>query len=180
VWLAELPTGDPGVYLFKDITDPVLRDDQARKQFSKKQENDGKKIESFEGSDNGAHRKNWIKAIQTRKVTHGLIEEGHLSTSMCHLANISYLAGAEKANAQLADAVASDLTTKDAYWRMLDHLKSNEVDLDATKPIVGPLLKVDGKTETLSHGDQVITDAANNCPIRKRTGRKGFEIPQIA
>ena len=63
---------------------------------------------------------------------------------------------------------------------MLDHLKSNEVDLDATKPIVGPLLKVDGKTETLSHGDQVITDAANNCPIRKRTGRKGFEIPQIA
>ena len=143
-------------------------------------DNDGKKIESFEGSDNGAHRKNWIKAIQTRKVTHGLIEEGHLSTSMCHLANISYLAGAEKANAQLADAVASDLTTKDAYWRMLDHLKSNEVDLDATKPIVGPLLKVDGKTETLSHGDQVITDAANNCPIRKRTGRKGFEIPQIA
>jgi hypothetical protein len=46
VWLAELPTGDPGVHLFKDITDPVLRDDQAWKQFSKKQENDGKKIES--------------------------------------------------------------------------------------------------------------------------------------
>ena len=143
-------------------------------------DNDGKKIESYEGSDNGAHRKNWIKAIQTRKVTHGLIEEGHLSTAMCHLANISFLAGAEKANAQLADAVASDLTTKDAYWRMLDHLKSNEVDLDATKPIVGPLLKVDGKTETLSHSDQVITEAANNSPIRKRTGRKGFEIPQIA
>jgi hypothetical protein len=143
-------------------------------------DNDGKKIQAFEGSDNGAHRKNWIKAIQTRKVTHGLLEEGHLSTSMCHLANISYLAGAEKANAQLADAVASDLTTKDAYWRMLDHLKSNEVDLDATKPIVGPLLKVDGKTETLSHAEQVVTDAANNCLIRKRTGRKGFEIPQIS
>ena len=99
-------------------------------------DNDGKKLEAFEGADNGAHRKNWIKALQSRKVTHGILEEGHYSTSLCHLANISYLAGAEKANAQLADAVASDLTTKDAYWRMLDHLKSNEVDLDATKPIV--------------------------------------------
>lgn len=142
-------------------------------------DNDGKKLEAFEGADNGAHRKNWIKALQTRKVTHGLIEEGHYSTSLCHLANLSYLAGAEKANAQLADAVASDFATKDAYWRMLDHLKSNEVDLDVSKPIVGPLLKIDGKTETVSHADKVVADAANNHALRKRTGRKGFEIPQV-
>ncbi len=142
-------------------------------------DNDGKKLEAFEGSDNGAHRKNWIAAIKARKVTHGLLEEGHYSTSLCHLANISYLSGAEKANVQLADAVASDLATKDAYWRMLDHLKANEVDLDKTKPIVGPLLKVDAKTEMVSHSDQVVTDAANNCPIRKRVGRGEFTVPQI-
>lgn len=143
-------------------------------------DNDGKKLEAFQGSDNGAHRKNWITALQTRKVAHGILEEGHYSTSLCHLANISYLSGAEKANAQLADAVASDFAAKDAYWRMLDHLKANEVDLDATKPIVGPLLTVDAKTETLTHGDKIVADAANNCPIRKRTGRGEFTIPQIA
>jgi predicted dehydrogenase len=140
-------------------------------------DNDGKKLEAFEGSDNGAHRKNWIKALQSRKVEHGVLEEGHYSTALCHLSNISYLAGAEKSNAQLVDAVASDLATKEAYWRTLDHLKANEVDLDATKPVLGPLLQVDAKREMLTHADQVVADAANNCPIRKRTGRAPFTIP---
>ena len=143
-------------------------------------DNDGKKLEAFEGSDNGAHRKNWIKALQSRKVAHGILEEGHYSTALCHLANISYLVGAEKANAQLADAVGSNLATKDAYWRMVDHLKGNDVDLDASKPTVGPLLKVDGKREMLVHAEQVVTDAANNSPIRKRVGRGEFTIPEIS
>ncbi len=139
--------------------------------------NDGTKLVTFEGSDNGAHRKNWIKSVQTRKVTHGLIEEGHYSSALCHLANISYLTGTEKANAQLADAVASDLVTKEAYWRTLDHLKANEVDLDATKPVVGALLRVDPKREMLMHSDKVVADAANASQLRKREGRAGFKIP---
>jgi predicted dehydrogenase len=142
-------------------------------------DNDGKQLQVFEGSDNKAHRENWIKAIQSRKVKHGILEEGHYSTSLCHLANISYLAGAEKSNAQLAEAVAANLVTKEAYWRTLDHLKANEVNLDETKPIVGPLLKVDAKHETLVHSDKVVTDAANNCAIRKRVGRAPFTIPEI-
>ncbi len=142
-------------------------------------DNDGAKLMAFEGSDNGAHRKNWIKALQTRKVTHGILEEGHYSTSLCHLSNISYLAGMEKSNQQLAEAVASNLVTREAYWRTLDHLKANEVDLDQTKPIVGPLLQVDGHREMLVHSDKVIADAANGCAIRKREGRAPFKIPQM-
>lgn len=142
-------------------------------------DNDGKMIETFAGNDNSAHRPNWIKALHSRKVEHGILEEGHLSTSLGHLANISYLAGAEKANAQLAEAVASNLATREAYWRTLDHLKANEVNLDETKPIVGPLLHVDAKHEMVSHPDQVVTDAANNCPIRKRTGRAPFVVPDM-
>jgi predicted dehydrogenase len=143
-------------------------------------DNDGKKLESFEGSDNGAHRKNWVKALKARKVTNGLLEEGHYSTSLCHLANLSFLVGAEKSNAQVADAVASNLAAKDAYWRMVDHLKLNEVDLETTKPVLGPLLRVDGKTETLVHADKVVADAANNHALRKRTGRAPFVVPEIA
>jgi predicted dehydrogenase len=142
-------------------------------------DNDGNKLETFQGSDNGAHRKNWITALQTRKVKHGILEEGHYSTALCHLANISYLTGAEKANAQLAEAVAGNLVTKEAYWRTLDHLKANEVNLDETKPIVGPLLKVDAKRELLVHSDKVIEKAANECRIRKRAGRAPFTIPVI-
>lgn len=137
----------------------------------------GQKVEALEGADNGAHRKNWIKALQTRKVTHGLLEEGHYSTSLCHLANLSYLSGAEKSNAQLAEAVASDFAAKEAYARTLEHLKANEVDLEATKPVVGALLQVDPKREMLIAREKVIADAANNHPIRKRAGRAPFAIP---
>jgi hypothetical protein len=68
---------------------------------------------------------------------------------------------------------------KETYWRTLDHLKANEVDLDQTKPIVGPLLGVDGKRELLVHADKTIADAANNSIIRKRAGRAPFMIPVI-
>ncbi len=142
-------------------------------------DNLGQKLETFEGADNKAHRKNWITALQTRKVTHGLIEEGHYSSSLCHLANLSYLAGTEKSNAQLSEAVASDLAAKDAYNRTLEHLKANEVDLEATKPVVGPLLQVDAKREMLISKDQVVADTANNHPLRKREGREGFKVPNM-
>jgi hypothetical protein len=142
-------------------------------------DNLGQKVEALEGADNGAHRKNWIKALQTRKVVHGLIEEGHYSTSLCHLSNLSYLAGAEKSNAQLAEAVASDLAAREAYDRTLEHLKANEVDLEATKPVLGALLQVDAKREMVTAREQVVADAANNHPIRKRTGRAPFIVPEI-
>jgi hypothetical protein len=139
----------------------------------------GQKLEAFEGADNGAHRKNWIKSLQTRKVTHGLMEEGHYSTALCHLANLSYLAGAEKSNAQLAEAVAADVFAKEAYGRTLEHLKANEVDLEATKPVIGAYLKVDAKSEMVTAKDKVVADAANNHPIRKRVGRAPFTIPTM-
>ncbi|MEO6244311.1 MAG: Gfo/Idh/MocA family oxidoreductase [Opitutaceae bacterium] len=140
-------------------------------------DSNGQKVEALEGADNGAHRKNWIKALQSRKVVHGLIEEGHYSTSLCHLANLSYLTGVEKSNSQLAEAVASDLAAKEAYGRTLDHLKANEVDLEATKPIVGALLQVDPKHELVIAREKIVTDAANNHPLRKREGRAPFKVP---
>jgi predicted dehydrogenase len=142
-------------------------------------DNQGQKVQGFEGADNGAHRKNWIKALQSRKVVHGLIEEGHYSTSLCHLANLSYLAGAEKSNAQLAEAVASDRAAKEAYTRTLEHLKANEINLDATKPIVGALLQVDAKREMVTAREKIVADNANKHQIRKRTGRAPFTIPEI-
>ena len=81
---------------------------------------------------------------------------------------------------QVKDFGSSDLATKDAYWRMLDHLKANEVNLDETKPTVGPLLKVDAKREMLGHADQVIADAANKCALQKREGRGAFKIPVMS
>ena len=71
------------------------------------------------------------------------------------------------------------MATREAYWRTLDHLKANEVNLDETKPVVGPLLHIDPKHEMVTHPEQVVADAANNCLIRKRTGRAPFIVPDM-
>ena len=62
---------------------------------------------------------------------------------------------------------------------MMDHLKANDVNTDATNTVVGPLLKIDGAKEMFTGGEKVITDNANRNPLRKRTGRAPFTIPKF-
>ena len=117
--------------------------------------------------------------MKNRKVVHGLIEECHYSSALCHLGNLSYLVGKEKSNKELADAIKSDTYTKDSFARMLEHLKANEVKTDSTQTVVGPMLKIDAKTEMFTGGESTIVKAANANPLRKREGRGEFKIPVI-
>jgi len=140
-------------------------------------DNDKKKIEQFAKNTLGQHRANFVKAVKNRKVVNGLVEECHYSSALCHLANVSYLVGAEKTNTQLADAIKSNADTKDSHARMLDHLKANNVDPDGIKTVVGPLLKIDGKSERFVGSEKTIVDAANKSALLKREGRGAFKIP---
>jgi predicted dehydrogenase len=142
-------------------------------------DNDNKKINQFAKSTNGAHRPNWIKAVQSRKVTHGLIDECHYSTALCHLANVSYLVGAEKSNKELADSIKADANTKDSLDRVLAHLKANKVDIENTKMVVGPTLKIDAKKENFV-GSEPFVAAANKNSLLKREGRGEFKIPTFS
>jgi predicted dehydrogenase len=142
-------------------------------------DNNNQKIQTLAEGGNGNHRANFVKAVQNRKVVNGLVLECHLSSALCHLANVSYLTGAEKSNAALAESIKSDVNTKDSFARMLDHLKANNVDVDSTKTVVGPLLKIDGKTEMFTGSDSTIVKAANNSRLRKREGRGEYKIPVI-
>jgi hypothetical protein len=143
-------------------------------------DNANTKIKALNNGGNGAHRANFVKAVQNRKVAVGLINECHYSTSLCHLGNLSYLVGAEKSSAAITEAIKASAPTTEAYGRILEHLKANNVDVAATNTVVGPLLTIDGKTEMFTGGDKVLVDAANKHPLRKRTGRGAFTIPQLA
>ena len=142
-------------------------------------DSENKKIKALNNGGNGAHRANFVKAVQNRKVVNGLIEECHYSSAACHLANISYLVGTETSNAAITEAIKSNAVASETYGRLLEHLKANEVDVAARKTVQGPLLTIDRKTEMFTGANKMIVDAANNCPLRKRTGRAGFTIPQI-
>lgn len=142
-------------------------------------DNNNTKLEAFTKGGNGSHRANFVKAVQARKVTIGNVLECHYSSALCHLGNVSFLVGAERSNAALAEAVKSNALTKEAFGRMLDHLKANEVNVDKTNTVVGPLLKIDPVKEVFVGTEKTIVDAANKSTLRKREGRGAFMIPNL-
>ncbi|MBI5692211.1 MAG: Gfo/Idh/MocA family oxidoreductase [Verrucomicrobia bacterium] len=124
------------------------------------------------------HYANFVRGMQTRQVFTGLIEDCHLSTSLCHLANISYLLGAGTSPGALAEAIRADASSREACERMLDHLRANGIP--AGEPtVLGPRLPIDAASGRVVGPDPTIRAAANACPIMRRTGRGAFAIPVI-
>ena len=85
----------------------------------------------------------------------------------------------------------SNLVQSESYSRMMEHLRANGVEVVGRKgekegeviggkSVKGPLLTIDPKTEMFTGAKKTLVDAANNNPLRKRVGRAGFEIPQLA
>jgi predicted dehydrogenase len=142
-------------------------------------DNENKRLQQFAKNTLGTHRQNFVKAVQSRKVVNATLLECHYSSALCHLGNVSYLVGAEKTNAALAEAIKSNADTKDSFARMLDHLKVNDVNVDGTKTVVGPLLKIDGRSERFVGTEKTIVDAANKSPLLKRVGRGEYKIPEF-
>lgn len=143
-------------------------------------DNNHQRIQNLTEGGNGSHRTNFVKAVQSRKVVNAPVEEAHYSSALCHLANVSWLTGKPASHGAVAEAVKADAVTRETFDRTVEHLKANGVDTDSTSTILGPLLRIDPKTESIVGSEKSIVDAANACPILKRTGRKGFEIPQLA
>ena len=101
------------------------------------------------------------------------IEEGHLSSALCHLGNISYLLGTQMSADELDKTLATVKTTdnaKDTAERTLAHLKDNGVNMAATKLRVGPSLAFDPKEETFPGNE-----AAN--AMLTREYRAPFVVP---
>jgi predicted dehydrogenase len=136
-------------------------------------DSDGEKIAEFKGG--GDHFGNFLKAVRSRshEDLNADIEDGHLSSALCHMGNISYRLGgqvvADKVMETL-DGFNSQDKTAGTLERVLKHLKDNKVDLDKTKIRAGAQLAFDPKSETFidnSSADAMLT----------RDYRKPFVVP---
>ncbi len=132
--------------------------------------NDGEVIQRFRGGED--HFANFIKAVRSRKVEdlNADILEGHLSSALCHLGNISYRLGDEQPFGQTPQAYAKDKDASESFERMEQHLKDNKVNLDSVKCRIGRKLTVE-PTKEIFLGDK----DAN--AMLTREYRKGFEVP---
>jgi hypothetical protein len=135
-------------------------------------DNDGKMLHTWKGGSYDAHFGNFVAAVRARKpeMLNAHILEGHLSSALCHLGNISYRLG--RASADPADiklAFGSSDGMPDAYSRMREHLKANQVP-DGTPLVHGRWLTIDPASETF------VNDKEANVQLT-REYRKGFEVP---
>jgi len=110
---------------------------------------DGKVVKEFRGKDR--HMANFIDAVRSRKAAdlYGPIQEGHVSSALCHLGSISHRAGSTAAPGQIRERVQGDKILAEAYGRLAEHLATNGVDLEKTPATLGLPLAVDVPNEGL-------------------------------
>ena len=111
----------------------------------------GKQVEKIEGQGED-HFANFIKAVRSRKVEdlNAPIVEGHLSTALTHLGNISYRLGRPASPAEIARQAESHQGNYDAaegLAQIRKHLAENDVDIEKKPLTLGPWLAIDSQSE---------------------------------
>lgn len=135
-------------------------------------DNRGREIHRWEQRLDTEHYDNFVRAVRSRRREdlNGDILEGHLSSALCHLANISYRMGRPVAFNDEARHFGADADAAETFDRMRTHLRSNQIPLEKTSFINGPRLVVDVKAETFGNN----RDANRHLT---REYREGFVVP---
>jgi predicted dehydrogenase len=136
---------------------------------------DGKVVREFSGTDR--HMQNFIDVVRSRKTEdlYGPIEQGHLSSALCHLGGISHALGAGAAPAEIRERITDEPALAEAYGRLAAHLEANHIDLEKTPLTLGQILSVDGAAEKFT-GKHA---AAANARLT-RNYRAPFTVPPLA
>lgn len=135
----------------------------------------GNLVRPFEGKGEN-HFANFIKAVRSRKQSDltAEIEEGHQSSALCHIANISYRLGQQASVKEISKAletVKAHEDVQDTLERTRKYLTDARVDLDQTKLTLGKYLRlVDGK-------EQLVGDDAANA-LLGREYRTPYTLPK--
>jgi predicted dehydrogenase len=112
-------------------------------------DNSGKKIRQFSGPGGGGHHANFIAAVRSRKISdlNAEITEGHISSALCHQANISHQLGKRSDVEVIQEAVKARDHLGESLERFKDHLFENWVDLAQTRATLGATLAFDPEEE---------------------------------
>ncbi len=135
----------------------------------------GRVVKEFAGTDR--HMQNFIDVVRSRRTAdlYGPVGEGHVSSALCHLGNISHRLGRATPDGALREAVRGDAALAEAHGRMVEHLRANRVDLGATPLTLGVPLAVESGAEHFTGANA----AAANAMLR-REYRAPFAVPALA
>ena len=136
---------------------------------------DGKLLKEFKGAD--GHMANFIDVVRSRKTSalHGPIGEGHISSALCHVGNISHRLGRSTGGDELREKIKGNAALAEAYGRMTEHLASNQVDVTRTALTLGAPLALDPAKECFTGEGAAAANA-----LLTRSYRAPFVVPPLA
>jgi hypothetical protein len=141
-------------------------------------DNNKKRIKQFPGDGGEQHQANFIAAMRSRKPAdlNGEIEQGHISSALCHLANISHRIGEQATVEEIKAAAGPGSEAESTVESILDHLIKNGADLQQQPPVLGPWLCYDPEKK------KCVGDFAGkaNKLIKRKKYRKPFTISKNA
>lgn len=109
---------------------------------------DGNKTAEFQGG--GNHFSNFVQGVKSRQMSdlNAPVVEGHLSSALCHLGNISYRLGTQIPASEVEKSLKTD-SDKDAFTRFTQHLTENQVPISDRKVQMGRFIELDPKKESV-------------------------------
>jgi hypothetical protein len=131
-------------------------------------------VETLSGP-NIDHFDNFIQAVRSRnrQVQNAEINEGHTSTALVHVANISQRLGKPASPGEIRKALESlkvNENVVETFEEIRQHLADNNVDIEKTPLVLGPWLAIDADREKFAD------NAAANAMLT-REYRKPFVVP---
>ncbi len=120
----------------------------------------------------GDHFGNFVHAVRSRRAEDltADILQGHLSSALCHLGNVSYRLGTPTPFSKQTKAFGDDKDAYETFGRMEEHLEKNAVPLDSTQYFLGRKL-------TLEPGrEEFVGDAQANAMLTRHY-RQPFVVP---
>jgi len=135
---------------------------------------DGNLVRTFEGRPED-HFVNFIQAVRSgrRSDLKADIREGHQSSALCHVGNISHRLGQLERAEDIARRIEDsklDAEVGRTFEKMTKHLRDNGCDLERNRLRVGPLLRIDSEREAF-------LDRPDANALLTREYRRPFLVP---
>ncbi|NBX29705.1 gfo/Idh/MocA family oxidoreductase [bacterium] len=134
---------------------------------------DGEPLGAWSGGSYRDHFANFVAAVKSRNHAdlHLDIEDGHLSSALAHLGNVSWSLGEDVTPGTRPSLAAADPHVAATWESFEGYLAEHPIDYAATKLALGRELSIDPRTERS-------TDAEAN-RLFAREYRTGFELPRV-
>ena len=134
---------------------------------------DGHEIGKWSGGSYQQHFANFVDAVRSRdhRRLHLDIEDGHLSSALAHLGNVSWALGEKVPPGTRPTLAADEKHVAETFDSFDAYLAEHAIDYAATKLSLGRELTLDPRTERSTDAD------ANR--LFSREYRKGYELPRV-